>query len=68
MTSGKAKETAGDISSAETSDTPLTDVLLDQFAAYYVLAVLAVTALEDARRRRVVKNAMTRPDPGGCRK
>ena len=68
MTSGKAKETAGDISSAKPSDTPLTDVLLDQFAAYYVLAVLAVTALEDARCRRVVKNAMTRPDPGGCRK
>ena len=68
MTSWKAKETAGDISSAEPSDTPLTDVLLDQFAAYYVLAVLAVTALEDARRRRGVKNAMTRPDPGGCRK
>ena len=68
MTSGKAKETAGDISPAEPSDTPLTDVLLDQFAAYYVLAVLAVTALEEARRRRVVKNAMTRPDPDSRRK
>lgn len=31
-------------------DTPLTDVLLDQFATYYLLAVLAVRALEEARR------------------
>ena len=31
-------------------DTPLTDALLDQFATYYLLAVLAVRALEEARR------------------
>ena len=31
-------------------DTPLTDALLDQFATYYFLAVLAVRALEEARR------------------
>ena len=57
MTPGKANESAGDISSTEPSDTPLTDVLLDQFAAYYVLAVLAVTALEESRRRRLEKSA-----------
>ena len=57
MTPGKANESAGDISLAEPSDTPLTDVLLDQFAAYYVLAVLAVTALEESRRRRLEKSA-----------
>ena len=33
-------------------DTPLTDALLDQFAGYYVLAVLAVKALEEARRQK----------------
>ena len=32
------------------SDTPLTDALLDQFATYYLLVVLAVRALEEARR------------------
>ena len=57
MTPGKANESAGDISLAEPSDTPLTDVLLDQFAAYYVLAVLAVTALEESRRPRLEKSA-----------
>ena len=57
MTLGQANESAGDISSAEPSDTPLTDFLLDQFAAYYVLAVLAVTALEESRRRRLEKSA-----------
>ena len=57
MTPGKANVSAGDIVSAEPSDTPLTDVLLDQFAAYYVLAVLAVTALKDSRRRRLEKSA-----------
>ena len=31
-------------------DTPLTDALLDQFATYYLLAMLAVRALEEARR------------------
>ena len=32
-------------------DTPLTDALLDQFSTYYFLAVLAVQALEEARRQ-----------------
>jgi hypothetical protein len=32
-------------------DTPLTDALLDQFGTYYFLAVLAVRALEEARRQ-----------------
>ncbi|MEC8516522.1 MAG: hypothetical protein VXY86_08300 [Pseudomonadota bacterium] len=68
MTPGKANKSAGDISSAEPSDTPLTDVLLDQFAAYYVLAVLAVTALEESRRRRLEKSATAQPDPSGHRK
>jgi hypothetical protein len=36
--------------SSEEDDTPLTDALLDQFATYYLLAVLAVRALEEARR------------------
>ena len=31
-------------------ETPLTDALSDQFATYYPLAVLAVRALEEARR------------------
>ncbi|MCH2555416.1 MAG: hypothetical protein MK030_09105 [SAR116 cluster bacterium] len=31
-------------------DTPLTDALLDQFATYYLLAVLVVRAMEEARR------------------
>jgi len=39
--------------SADT-DTPLTDALLDQFSAYYVVAVLAVRALEEARRQRTL--------------
>ena len=34
----------------EGDDTPLTDALLDQFATYYLFAVLAVRALEEARR------------------
>ena len=33
-------------------NTPLTDALLDQFATYYLLAVLAVRALEEARRQK----------------
>ena len=32
------------------NDTPLTEALLDQFATYYLLAVLAVRALEEARQ------------------
>ena len=62
MTPRKATESAGDISSAEPSDTPLTDVLLDQFAAYYVLAVLAVTALEESRHRHLEKSAKVPKD------
>ena len=34
------------------SDTPLTDALLDQFAGYYLFAMMAVKALEEARRQR----------------
>ena len=44
-----------DDSTAEASDTPLTDVLLDQFSAYYVMTVMAVMALEEARRQRLLK-------------
>lgn len=43
--------TAPTDSSRREDDTPLTDALLDQFAGYYVLAVLAVRALEHARRQ-----------------
>jgi hypothetical protein len=32
----------------------LTDALLDQFAAYYLLSVLAVKMLEEARRQRAM--------------
>jgi hypothetical protein len=35
-------------------DTPLTDALLDQFSVYYLVAVLAVRALEEARRQRAL--------------
>ena len=35
---------------ADDSDTPLTDALLDQFSGYYVISVMAVRALEEARR------------------
>ena len=45
MTDPHASAPAEDV-----SDTPLTDALLDQFATYYLLAVLAVRALEEARR------------------
>lgn len=38
-------------------DTPLTDALLDQFSAYYLVAVLAVRALEEARRQRAFAEA-----------
>jgi len=34
------------------SDTPLTDALVDQFASYYLLAVLAVKALEALREQK----------------
>ena len=39
----------------DTSDTPLSDALLDQFAAYYVLSVLAVKLLEEARRQQAME-------------
>ena len=35
-------------------DTPLTDALLDQFSLYYLVAVLAVRALDEARRQRAL--------------
>ncbi|MEC8127788.1 MAG: hypothetical protein VX082_05510 [Pseudomonadota bacterium] len=37
---------------ADDSDTPLTDALLDQFSGYYVISVMAVRALEEARRQK----------------
>ena len=37
---------------ADDSDTPLTDALLDQFSGYYVISVMAVRALEAARRQK----------------
>ena len=49
------------MASSET-DTPLTDVLLDQFSAYYVVAVLAITALQEARRQRLAKHANQQDD------
>ena len=53
-----ARETITNPSSSDASDTPLTDALLDQFSAYYLVAVLAVRALEEARRQRALA------DPG----
>ena len=38
----------------DVSDTPLTDALLDQFAAYYLICVLGMEMLEEARRQRVI--------------
>ena len=38
-------------------DTPLTDALLDQFSVFYVISVVAVRALEEARRQRVLTEA-----------
>ena len=54
-------ELAGEENCAEDleTDTPLTDTLVDQFASYYLLAVLAVKALEAMReQRRLSKAAM----------
>lgn len=51
----QAPVSAADSSATEPSDTPLSDALLDQFAAFYVVAVIAVTALEEARRQRLAK-------------
>ena len=39
---------------ADDPDTVLTDALLDQFSLYYLVAVLAVRALEEARRQRAL--------------
>jgi len=39
---------------SEDADTTLTDALLDQFSAYYIVAVLAVRALEEARRQHAL--------------
>ena len=52
---GPVTEKSDELLSDESSDTPLTDVLLDQFAAYYTVAVLAVTALEEIRRQRLAR-------------
>ena len=38
-------------------DTPLTDALLDQFSVYYLVSVLAVRALEEARRQLALAEA-----------
>lgn len=54
---GPVSEKSEDLTSDGSSDTPLTDVLLDQFAAYYAIAVLAVKALEEARRQRRVRES-----------
>ena len=49
----------------DTSDTPFSDSLLDQFAAYYLLSVLAVKLLEEARRQRAMATQSTaRPVQG----
>ena len=49
MTDPHASAPAKDV-----SDTPLTDALLDQFAAYYLICALAMEMLEEARRQRVI--------------
>lgn len=43
----------------ETSNTPFSDALQDQFAAYYVLSVLAVKLLEEARRQQAMETPAT---------
>lgn len=47
----------GAASPSADDDTPLTDALLDQFSVYYLVAVLAVRALEEARRQRALAEA-----------
>ena len=44
----------GAVSRSTVDDTPLTDALLDQFSVDYLVAVLAVRALEEARRQRAL--------------
>jgi hypothetical protein len=47
----------GSDSQSVDGDTPLTDALLDQFSVYYLVSVLAVRALEEARRQRALAEA-----------
>ena len=68
MTSGSGSGNSVVSLQADPDDTPLTDVLLDQFAAYYTVAVLAVTALEEARRQRLAKEASRHRAPAHHRK
>ena len=63
MTSGQGSEKPVDSVPADADDTPLTDVLLDQFAAYYTVAVLTVTALEEARRQRLARELARQGGP-----
>ena len=49
---GKDEDNPDDL--AVDCDTPLTDALLDQFSLYYLVAALAVRALEEARRQRAL--------------
>ena len=49
MTDLQASAPAEDV-----SDPPLTDALLDQFAAYYLICVLGMEMLEEARRQRAI--------------
>lgn len=51
------KDDGGAASPSALDDTPLTDALLDQFSVYYLVAVLAVRALEEARRQRALAEA-----------
>jgi len=44
----------GSDSQSVDGDTPLTDALLDQFSAYYLVTVLAIRALEEARRQHAL--------------
>lgn len=60
---GPVTEKSDELLSDESSDTPLTDVLLDQFAAYYTVAVLAVTALEEIRRQRLAREVARQGAP-----
>ena len=48
------KGDSGTTSGSADGDTPLTDALLDQFSLYYLVAVLAVRALDEARRQRAL--------------
>jgi hypothetical protein len=54
LPSSDDKGDGGAKSGSADGDTPLTDALLDQFSLYYLVAVLAVRALEEARRQRAL--------------